>query len=258
MLKAENKISGFDCRVKYANYFQVGPGRCSWGPRINTEQEIIYQVQGESIYRDENNRELLIAKDNVLFIKAGEKHVFSCRLAGRCIISCLGFEMPGAVFVSSVQNGLADCEILPLFIKAAAEFKNNSGESEQLVELYIKEVIIRLLRAHSEGKKPLLVRRIIEYIEKNSCRKITRREIAGILGITPQYVNEIFLAHTGTSPHRYQQRLQFASARRMLLETDLDIKKIAEKSGFPDPFYFSRFFRRMSGVSPSGYRKNIL
>ena len=42
----------------------------------------------------------------------------------------------------------------------------------------------------------------------------------------------------------------------MLISTELSVEKIAAASGYDDPLYFSRAFKKQEGMSPSEYRKN--
>ena len=51
------------------------------------------------------------------------------------------------------------------------------------------------------------------------------------------------------------QNARIALARRMLIETNLPIAKIAKKCGFSDPFYFSRRFRLENGETAGSYRE---
>ena len=56
------------------------------------------------------------------------------------------------------------------------------------------------------------------------------------------------------SPGAYLLRKQLEEARRLLVETELKVYEIAELTGFSDPFYFSRFFKARTGLSPKEYR----
>ncbi|MGC4030741.1 MAG: helix-turn-helix transcriptional regulator [Tepidisphaeraceae bacterium] len=61
---------------------------------------------------------------------------------------------------------------------------------------------------------------------------------------------------TGQSPHQYVIGLRVATAREMLLKTDLPVKEIARRLGYADVFYFGRQFKRQTGVSPALFRKS--
>ncbi len=55
-------------------------------------------------------------------------------------------------------------------------------------------------------------------------------------------------------PHHYIQNAKLAAARRLLRESDLHVREIANALGYDDPLYFSRLFQRAVGVSPREYR----
>ncbi len=60
---------------------------------------------------------------------------------------------------------------------------------------------------------------------------------------------------TGDTPKRFAVRERLRSARELLLSTDLPVSDIAVRVGVEDPFYFSRFFRRHEGLSPTAFRQ---
>ncbi|AIE86061.1 helix-turn-helix transcriptional regulator [Fimbriimonas ginsengisoli] len=65
---------------------------------------------------------------------------------------------------------------------------------------------------------------------------------------------EVFRAEVGCSPREYLGQVRIAAAKKLLRETDLTISSIAARTGFPDPAYFTRFFRQQVGIPPSDFR----
>ncbi len=62
---------------------------------------------------------------------------------------------------------------------------------------------------------------------------------------------------SGYPLHEYIHRLKIAEAKHLLLNTDAKVKELAEKLGYKDMFYFSRIFKKITGVSPRDYRKSL-
>ncbi len=60
----------------------------------------------------------------------------------------------------------------------------------------------------------------------------------------------------GVSPNEYRINMRISAAKSMLRNSSITIREIAEQVGFPDPYYFSRCFRRAVGVSPRSYRES--
>lgn len=75
--------------------------------------------------------------------------------------------------------------------------------------------------------------------------------------VHPAYLIRLFKAHTGLPPMGYLARCRVERAAMMLSGTDLPVKEVAEAVGWPDQNYFSRRFRGLMGVSPTGYRRRL-
>lgn len=64
-----------------------------------------------------------------------------------------------------------------------------------------------------------------------------------------------FKKKTGFSPIEYFNHLKMQKASQYLLFTNLRIKEIAQEVGIEDPYYFSRLFTKIMGISPVHYRE---
>ena len=59
----------------------------------------------------------------------------------------------------------------------------------------------------------------------------------------------------GTSPIKFVQNIRINKAKQLLIDENVSINKIAFECGYNDAFYFSRIFKKVTGVTPSEYRK---
>ncbi|WP_329423115.1 helix-turn-helix transcriptional regulator [Streptomyces sp. NBC_01268] len=82
------------------------------------------------------------------------------------------------------------------------------------------------------------------------------RECAERLGVTPGYLTEAVRATLGRTPAGMLREARTQEAQRLLARTDLSVRQVAARTGFDDPAYFSRFFRREAGMSPGDFRKH--
>jgi len=80
-------------------------------------------------------------------------------------------------------------------------------------------------------------------------------ELATAAGVSVTHYSAIFRRHTGFSPIDFLIRQRVQHACRLLDTTELSIAQVAERSGYDDPYYFTRCFRRVMGCSPRAYRK---
>ena len=115
-----------------------------------------------------------------------------------------------------------------------------------------------LLRKSSKPSKPSnydiaeSAKKIIDY---NFGQDMTVREISNSLHVDSAYLTRKFTQKYGTAPKEYLIYLRMENAKRLLRETDVSIKEIAISIGYADQLYFSRMFKKKTGVSPLEYRK---
>ena len=80
------------------------------------------------------------------------------------------------------------------------------------------------------------------------------KTVATFAGMSETHLRRIFKTAVNTSPVRYITFLRLEKAKNMLLNSNYSIEEIAVSVGIPDPYYFSRLFKREIGVAPSQYR----
>lgn len=95
----------------------------------------------------------------------------------------------------------------------------------------------------------------VQYLHANSARPLTLQTVARAVGVSETHLSHRFAARMGVPPMRYLQGLRADAAKRLLTTTGLPIQQVAEQCGFADPLYLSRVIRRVTGLSPSAYRR---
>jgi AraC-like DNA-binding protein len=71
------------------------------------------------------------------------------------------------------------------------------------------------------------------------------------IGSSPSHLGIEFKAYTGMTPYQYFINIKINKAKEFLQTKELSIKEIAFKLGFQDQYYFSRLFKKKTGMSPS-------
>jgi YesN/AraC family two-component response regulator len=127
--------------------------------------------------------------------------------------------------------------------------------------LSVDEVLASLQRSFS-GQPVLpqptstLVKRVLAYLHQNYTRAFSRQEIATAIGVSKNYLSEIFRQEMGLSPWECLNRLRIQRAKELLRDTGETITAIAAQVGFEDSAYFSRVFHKWVGQSPQAYRQS--
>ena len=94
----------------------------------------------------------------------------------------------------------------------------------------------------------------IGFMQKNIDKMLTLKEMAEGVHLSGSHFSFVFRKKTGFSPIEYFNHLKVQKATQYLLFTDLRIKEIADKLGIEDPYYFTRMFTKLMGMSPGTYR----
>ena len=92
-------------------------------------------------------------------------------------------------------------------------------------------------------------------IDFNFDKDISVQYIASSLFVDTAYLTRRFTKNFGISPKEYMLKKKISHAKKLLDETDANVKEIANSVGYADPLYFSRIFKKHEGVSPLHYRK---
>lgn len=100
-----------------------------------------------------------------------------------------------------------------------------------------------------------IVSAAINYMKENLDRPLKLGEVAEYVGYSMSQLSHTFTNATGQSPMMYANQLRINKACSLLDFTDLHINQICYRVGITDPYYFSRLFRRIMGMSPSAYRR---
>jgi len=95
---------------------------------------------------------------------------------------------------------------------------------------------------------------VIHYFNENLQRHLTLQDVAGFSGLSPSRLSFVFKVRTGHSPLNYFNLMKMRKACELLDTTGMKLNQISLRLGFDDPYYFSRLFSKIMGLSPRNYR----
>lgn len=121
-------------------------------------------------------------------------------------------------------------------------------------EEYILEVADQKERQRHLDRFSPAVADTVKYLEKHFPEPVTIEKVAESLGKSANYLSSIFKRETGNSFTDYLLRLRMEEASRLLQNTSLPVKKVAEQVGYSDYVYFSKLFKKTFGCSASDCR----
>ncbi|SHO43764.1 response regulator [Anaerocolumna xylanovorans] len=121
---------------------------------------------------------------------------------------------------------------------------------QHLSKTYSSNILINMDLIKNDTMK-----KILEYINRNFTSALSFQDICKTYTINPSYLSQVFKRELGTTFTNYIKDLRIHYAMELLVKTNEPISIICEKIGYDQYFYFSKLFKRETGLSPSQYRE---
>lgn len=107
-----------------------------------------------------------------------------------------------------------------------------------------------------EGGNSRLVDRAKEYMEENYSKDLTLQKVAEVVGISAGYLSTLFSQFLNVGFVDCLNRIRIEHACAYLKQNYFKTYEIAYKVGFRDEKYFARVFKKVTGMTPSEYKRN--
>lgn len=101
-----------------------------------------------------------------------------------------------------------------------------------------------------------VIYRAIDFVKKNYMKKITLEETAALVYLSPAYFSRIFKDEMGENFNSYVNQVRVEAARKLLLNESVSLTDISTLVGFDGQSYFSKVFKKLTGITPGKYRES--
>lgn len=254
--------------ITWAGHRICHPDHCI-GPRVLNNYKIIFILKGKGTLKQENAI-FHLREGNIFLLFPNVKHLYFADPDDPWEIMWVSFngnicddimELLQKNPVDPVIYNASTNRIIELFKKVIG-FLNSNEEPHALKStgyfyLLLSE-IIGLGSQTSDFSQTVsneeIVTRSITFIEMNYYNDINVDMISKSVNYSRSYLSRLFKKSTGYSVPEYISLVRIKKAKRLLLQSSLNINEVAKSVGFNDPFYFSRSFKKITGVSPISYK----
>ncbi|QTN00562.1 helix-turn-helix domain-containing protein [Sediminibacillus dalangtanensis] len=129
-------------------------------------------------------------------------------------------------------------------------------EAEQLFLEKCLEILL-LLEQKRKGNEVDPIEMAKNYILQHLDEEISLEEVAGKLGLNASYFSQLFKKETGQTFVKYRSSLRMEKAKELLLKKDIKVIDIPFLIGLNDHPHFTKTFKKYTGQTPSGFRRNM-
>lgn len=129
---------------------------------------------------------------------------------------------------------------------------------EQIMEWLktLRDGLCETFESQNKNYKNHIVVNVKKYIKEHVNEKLSLNVVAEVFNISPNYLSVLFSKYNDVGFTDYINQCKIEVAQKMLAEGDYKIYEISDKLGFESAFYFSRVFKKITGVSPKNYTSN--
>ena len=157
-----------------------------------------------------------------------------------------------------------------VLLSGYAEFKDAQKAIEYHVSRYLLKPTdrdelaaqFRTIRQELDGREDAdgaqegsLQQKIDLYLDRHLADGASLTGAAEFVHMNPAHLSRAFKEETGENYNNYALRRRMDAAKRLLVESDLQVQEICRRVGYSDVRYFTRIFRETTGVSPSHFRR---
>ena len=189
-----------------------------------------------------------------------DRKIFTLQPASKKILS---------LFLAEAKNALGE---LPHDFenRTPLDFSHAPRGSLQLLQCYLTEFLFSLMRTNDVGVAPMeqtadtrrmaensLATAVMQFIESHLAETPSLPRLCTHFSVSRALLCRIFREAMGQSPVDFWIHRKMKEARRMLREGRYNVTQIAEQLGYTSIHHFTRMFKRVTGQSPTAYRRSV-
>lgn len=230
------------------------------------QQVVIYCVDGEG-WCQFGGRQQWVKRQSFVVLPAGEAHAYGNRDGKSWEVYWAHFKgEQSALFAERLCDGKYGVgiplaprrEFLQLFQQMISDLElEASREAYSFANARLWHLLGDMVyrRRFDLGGEGSAIARSLEIMKARVEEVLTLGDLTEELGLSTTYFCRLFKQRMDQAPIDYFIRLKIQRACQYLDFTDISVQEVATALGYEDPYYFSRVFKRIMGVSPLQYRK---
>jgi AraC-like DNA-binding protein len=149
-------------------------------------------------------------------------------------------------------------DIVLILKKMKPEFRNDLSNEMRTQEGYLFQILFLLLEKTTHLEKNERYMKMIQYLENRSHQILNLQEMSNTFHLSTRQLNRLFKNNSGMSIGQYHEKTKINLSKSLLENSHFPINDIAQRVGYQDALYFSRVFKKNTGLSPMAWRNKIV
>ena len=223
---------------------------------------VMNDCSSKKTYTFSDGKVCVLEKGDILYLPQHSNYVVSSQQSGGCYAINFGLTTDERFdpFVVRMNNSKP---LIEIFRNAERNWKTRRPGyhyhcTADLVQL-LAAIKAEMYSPYTPQNKVAVIAPAIEYIEENYAHEtIHITSLAEMCGISDVYFRNIFQRFYGTTPRKYISNLKLSRAKALLLSGEYSVHEVAALCGYSDDCYFSREFKKNTGMAPSDFKRNVI
>ncbi|MDP4182316.1 MAG: response regulator [Bacillota bacterium] len=119
----------------------------------------------------------------------------------------------------------------------------------------VQQIVNLLCESRVNDTEDDVIISAVKYIEANFMREITLEDVARAVNVSPFYLSKLFKSEMNQNFIDFLTYLRVDAAKKRIPDPNMSIKEICYQVGYNDPNYFTRVFKKVTGLTPLEYRQ---
>lgn len=237
-------------------------GDRSYG-RASSEATVLELVLGGNAVYVEDHQQHVVNPGEVVILRTKSQHSYATGPAGfvhKRYINIDGPALDTILRATGLANqnvvAVSDVRGLEGLFRTAGRLLKARPENFRIEVACLAFRILAELGQSVVVKRPYAVTKALAFMQAHESGRIRLSQLTKVAGMSETHFCCVFKQHTGMAPLQYFLRLKLTEAKQMLAGTDATITQIAKATGTSDAMYFSRQFKKHTGISPTSWRAN--
>ncbi len=243
-------------KIVFATY--VAPNSGNHLHKNRESHGLALHIAGDKNYIFEGTQAVRVKKNSIVYMPKHSNYVVDVFEVGGCY--AINFDIPEPISFAPFSFDVKNTHtFLEAFKQTNTLWKTKPLGFQMKCKAELYNILFHMQRefelAYTPTTQSVILRPAIEYIHSHYTEgNLSIGRLAILCSISEPYFRKLFLSTYGISPLKYINALKLSRAKELIKSGLYSVHEVCELAGYQDDAYFSREFKKATGVPPSAYK----